>query len=222
MNPQNPSGWVHHHLLSYIIEYGKAPTLPSLAALCGLNEQNTWDQLKALDVQKGLLFNPGSDRCWVVPPFALWPTNFWVKSKAMSWWGNCVWCSLGIAAIIKTDVDIVTRIGAEDETCIIKVRSGKIEPDDLVVHLSIPIARAWENVIYFCGTVLAFHNNEGVNQWCHRHSIEKGVILPINQVWELAKHWYGSYLDTDWSKWSREEARVIFEEVGLTGDFWKV
>ncbi|CAF4193755.1 unnamed protein product, partial [Rotaria sordida] len=43
------------------------------------------------------------------------PTNFWVESAKGQWWGNCAWCSLGIAAIINEDVTITTTLGGESK-----------------------------------------------------------------------------------------------------------
>ena len=85
-----------------------------------------------------------------------------------------------------------------------------------------PIANVWDNVIYTCGTILAFRSEQQVDDWCEKHSISKGVILSINHTWELAKIWYGKHLDIDWKKWTTREAQEIFIKLGLTSDFWKI
>ena len=35
-----------------------------------------------------------------------------------------------------------------------------------------------------------------------------------------ARAWYGRHLDDDWTKWTVDEARALFERFGLTGPTW--
>jgi hypothetical protein len=41
-------------------------------------------------------------------------------------------------------------------------------------------------------------------------------------VAKLAREWYGKHADKDWRKWTAAEAKQIFENVGLTGQFWSL
>lgn len=42
------------------------------------------------------------------------------------------------------------------------------------------------------------------------------------QVMELGRAWYGRHFDLDWRKHTIAEAQAIFDEVGLSGDFWRL
>jgi hypothetical protein len=68
--------------------------------------------------------------------------------------------------------------------------------------------------------VLPFRSEADVNAWSRRHAIPKRSVVPIAQVAELARAWYGKHADRDWQKWSIAQAREIFGRVGLTGSFW--
>jgi Alkylmercury lyase len=213
---------VHHHILTHILDTGHAPDVDQLAAALSLPVPEVEQSLRSLEAGHGLVLHPGSLKVWVIHPFALWPTHFWVTSQRGSWWGNCAWCSLGIAALLKEDVTIATTLGAENEPVEVHVRDGEVVESDLLVHFSVPVARAWENVLYYCGTVLAFRSAPQVDAWCARHRIDKGAVLPIRQVWALARAWYGNHLAPDWRKWTAAEAREILRSVGLTDGFWDV
>jgi hypothetical protein len=39
---------------------------------------------------------------------------------------------------------------------------------------------------------------------------------------ELGRRWYGRHFDEDWVKWTPAEAQAVFDQVGLTGDHWRV
>ncbi len=41
------------------------------------------------------------------------PTRHWVSTPQRGWWANCAWCSLAIAAALRTDVQISTGDGGE-------------------------------------------------------------------------------------------------------------
>jgi len=46
--------------------------------------------------------------------------------------------------------------------------------------------------------------------------------MTIDQAWQLSKQWYGSRLDPGFRRATADEARAIFNSVGLIGDFWSL
>jgi hypothetical protein len=154
-------------------------------------------------------------------PFSVTPTIHWVQGQRGGWWAPCVWCALGVAAIVGGEVRIHTRIGGESEALTIPVIDG--EPtgvDGVFVHFAIPPARAWDNVHQHCSMVLPFRSPEEIRAWCERHRLPSGEPVPLPQVARLARLWYGSHGDPDWHKWTVAEAQDIFHEAGLRSDFW--
>jgi hypothetical protein len=49
---------------------------------------------------------------------------------------------------------------------------------------------------------------------------ERGAVLPIEQVWRLAKAWYGDPRAADWTPRTKEMSNEVLESVALTGAFW--
>ena len=49
---------------------------------------------------------------------------------------------------------------------------------------------------------------------------ESGAAMPVEQLWRLARAWYGDRLASDWRPRTRDESQAVLESVGLTGDFW--
>lgn len=213
---------VHQGILERVIATGHAPETAELARALACSVEEIEAALRRLHENHGLVLHPGSTRVWVIHPFALWPTSYWVTSKRGEWWGNCAWCSLGIAALLGEDTTIATSVGAHAEPIEILVRDGEVVEPELLVHFPLPVSRAWENVLFYCGTVLVFRSEAEIESWCARHGIARGAIVPIGQVWDLAREWYGRHLAPDWRKWSAREAQAIFERAGLRGEFWRV
>lgn len=50
----------------------------------------------------------------------------------------------------------------------------------------------------------------------------RGAIMTIAQAWELSRRWYGRRLDPEGRRPTPDEARAIFDRVGLTGAFWRL
>jgi len=206
----------------YIMEKGFAPSTSTLALLLNTVEDEIKSGLQQLADNHAIVLHPNSFKIWVAHPFALFPTLFWVESGTGKWWGNCVWCSLGIAAIAKADCSIFTKLSGEKHPMRIDVKNGSVLQNDLLVHFAIPAKQIWDNVIYTCSNMLAFETEAQIDDWCERHDVRKGEVVPINQVWELARHWYGNYLEDTWTRKTAEYAESIFGKVGLSGEFWKL
>ena len=169
-----------------------------------------------------MVLHPGTAEIWVIHPFSSAPTNFWVQSPRGRWWGNCAWCSMGIAALVGGNATITTALGGEAHQATVRVANGELLDQGLWVHFPIPMRLAWDNVTYTCSTMLLFDSEASIDDWCKRHRMPKGDVQPLSRVWEFAKVWYGRHLDPDWKKWTMEEAKAIFDRFGLTGPIWDI
>ena len=49
-----------------------------------------------------------------------------------------------------------------------------------------------------------------------------GARVPVAQLNELAKRWYGDRLDQGWRPRSAAESQRLLDSVGLTADFWQL
>lgn len=213
---------LHHTILKYIVEEGHAPRITQLSKVFGVPEGDVRAALQALQDYHGVVLHPHDSEVWVIHPFSLAPTNFLLTKGDREWWGNCAWCSLGAAALLGGDVTITTPLGANSRQVQIRVHDGQLLDTDYHIHFPIPMTRAWDNVIYTCSTMLLFEDEATIDAWAARHNIPKGDVRPVSQVWEFAKAWYGRHLDLDWTKWTNEEARALFERHGLSGPIWDI
>ena len=211
---------LHYTLIKNIVESGCLPDNQILAKTLDVSEDELVAALCELQKEHGVVLHPNDSKVWVIHPFSLAPTPFLVTSKSTSWWGNCAWCSLGVAALVQEDVIISTTIGAESKQVQIHIVNGTIQDKNFLIHFPIPMKKAWDNVIYTCSTMLLFESRSQIEDWCQRRKIPMGDIQPIDHVWKFAKKWYGSHLDPNWTKWTAEEAKDIFAEFDLTHPVW--
>ncbi len=216
------SAQLHYSILNDIVANGRAPHLTVLASRYHVMPEEMRAGLRQLADDHGVVLHPGSDEIWAIHPFSMAPTNFTVRAGPRVWWGNCAWCSLGIAALIGGEVTISSTLGSEGKPVTVTVRDGVVEDSDLVVHFPIAMQRIWDNVVYSCSTMLLFESEAEVRAWCFRHGIVIGDVQPIDIVARFAADWYARHLEKDWQKWTVAEAREIIERHGLEGPIWQL
>ncbi|WP_206606542.1 alkylmercury lyase family protein [Steroidobacter cummioxidans] len=211
---------LHSVIIAFFLRHQRAPTISELASHFQCAEAQARAALRGLADYHGVVLHPNSDEIWVAHPFSAAPTTCVVRAAQHTWWGNCAWCSLGLAHLAGGTATIETRLGAMGEFVTVRIENGKILDKDLVVHFPIPMRSAWDNVIYTCSIMLLFRNESQVDAWCASRGIPKGDVRPVEQVWKFAAEWYARHADAHWTKWSVRQAAAMFERHGLTGPVW--
>lgn len=213
---------LHYSIIKAIIDNGFAPSVADLVDMHQSNSEEIVMGLYDLQEYHGVVLHPNETKIWVIHPFSLAPTNFYVQSNKGEWWGNCAWCSLGVAALLQEDVKITTTIGAETKQIEINIINGIVQEKNYYIHFPIPMKNAWDNVIYTCSTMLVFENEKQVDKWTQKHNIPKGDLQPIEKIWNFSKRWYGNHLNPQWTKWTIKEAKQMFKEFELIDNIWKL
>lgn len=213
---------LHHAIVRHLVDHGSAPSRASLARRFDVDETEMTRALRDLHDDHGVVLHPHTPEVWIVHPFATAPTPFVVRQGERAWWGNCAWCSLGVAALLGgSGVEIHTTLGAEGRGVVVHVDDHRVR-EDLLVHFPVPMARAWDNVVFTCSTMLVFEREADIDAWARRHALPRGDAQPIQRVYEFARVWYGRHLDEDWRKWTTDEARDIFDRFGFRGPIWEL
>ncbi|MFL5973310.1 MAG: hypothetical protein ACJ750_13070 [Gaiellaceae bacterium] len=70
--------------------------------------------------------------------------------------------------------------------------------------------------------MLAFRSEAHVERWCQQTGLEQGAAFPLGTAWRLADAWYRDRLSRSWRRRTPVEAQAVFEDLGLTGHFWKL
>jgi hypothetical protein len=67
-----------------------------------------------------------------------------------------------------------------------------------------------------------FRSEEHVDRWLTKTGRQKGAVVPLEQVWRLARAWYSDPRKADWRPRTRDENQAVLASVGLTGQFWQL
>lgn len=77
--------------------------------------------------------------------------------------------------------------------------------------------RARENAAHLPGRPAA-HTAD----WQRRTDAEGGQVVAAETIWRLARPWYGDRLASDYTPHTREHNQALLDEVGLSGEFWRL
>lgn len=68
--------------------------------------------------------------------------------------------------------------------------------------------------------MLLFRSEAHVDRWLGGR--QKGAVIPITKLAELAAAWWHDRLSPDWMPRTREQNQAILAGLGLTGRFWSL
>lgn len=65
-----------------------------------------------------------------------------------------------------------------------------------------------------------FRSEEHIDRWLGGR--DPGATIPAAKLSELAHAWWSDRLAPEWQPHTREQNQRILDELGLTGDFWRL
>lgn len=169
---------LHAAIITFFLKHQRPPAVSEIATQFRCDEAQARSGLKALAKYHGAVLHPNSGEIWVAHPFSAAPTTCVVRSGSRAWWGNCAWCSLGLAQLAGGTATIETRMGALDDFATIRIEDGKLLDTDYVVHFPIPMRNAWDNVIYTCSIMLCSATKRRWTPGARRGAFPKATFAP--------------------------------------------
>ena len=217
---------VRHGIYAAWIASGAPPTSEQQAATLAVSADDVREARRALAAAHALVIDADAG-IRIAHPLSASPTGFEVSAAGRTFHGNCIWDSLAIPAMLAGDASIAASCGDCQEPMEVRIEDGdlvgaELASDARAMHVAVPAASWWDDVVYTCKTILLFRDEEHVSRWCGRWRVPRGAAIPLRQAWLLARAWYGNRRDPNWQPRSRSEAQRILESVGLTGSFWRL
>jgi hypothetical protein len=65
-----------------------------------------------------------------------------------------------------------------------------------------------------------FRSEEHIDSWLGGRV--PGATISVGQLCDLAHAWWGDRLDPTWQPHTRDQNQAILDDVGLTGEFWRL
>jgi hypothetical protein len=135
--------WIYGHFL----RKGRAPTVAEMAKGLKSSLPRVRAALERLCQTHAFVFQENGE-LWRAAPFSAIPTAFPVTIGKGSWYGNCIWDALGIAAMLHKDARIDAACGCCNHQMVLHVKDGALVEKKGTVHFAVP-ARDWYQDIVF-------------------------------------------------------------------------
>ena len=65
-----------------------------------------------------------------------------------------------------------------------------------------------------------FRSEEHIEAWLGGRTA--GATISVSTLCDLAHAWWADRLSPEWRRRTPDEAEAIFQEIGLTGEFWSL
>ena len=200
---------------------GRAPNLDRLAAQFMVPESEIRGALRELAAARHLAV--GADGSIVMAhPFSSVPLGFSVMGRDTLWWGGCAWDSFALPHLLPWDDEVLvaTRCPFCGHPHVWSVGTGFPPPGDQVAHFLVPAAHMWDDVVHTCGNQRIFCSRDCVRRWLNDTGQDRGYVMDLPTLWNLASHWYDGRLDHGYIRREPSAAHDYLRSVGLSGPFW--
>ena len=130
-----------------LIEGGAMPSASRLATRLGQTVDYVRDAFMRMKEAHVLVLQEGDGEILMANPFSAVPTPFLVKIGERSWWGNCIWDAMGIAAMVGGEALVTTGCGDCNDAMEVRIEGGSIgSKGEGIAHFSVPASRWWDNI----------------------------------------------------------------------------
>ena len=136
---------VRAYLYERFVALGSPPPARDTGEALGLGEEEASAAYRRLADAHVIVLRPGTDEIWMAAPLSARPTPFLVTTPLGTYFGNCVWDALGIAAMLGHDARIDTDCADCGAPLPLEVRGGELEARG-VAHFAVPAARWWDDI----------------------------------------------------------------------------
>ena len=183
---------------------------------------STEDALRRLHDEHMIVLEPDRPEIRMANPFSAVPTPYRVEADGRSWFANCAWDAFGIPIALGVDGHVSATCPDCGETLEVDLVAGRRSRTTSSSTSSCPPALVGRHRLHL-------KHDEPLPVGRARSALaggeratSPGATMPLRQLGELARAWWGDRLDPDWRPHTREQNQAILDAVGLTGPFWRL
>jgi len=136
------------HVYGTIAATTRVPTIAEVAQGLKRRAEEVEQAFQRLFKKRLLVLEPDTGEIRMAPPFSAVETPFRVLVEGKSYFANCVWDALGVAAALHRDADVATTCGDCGLPMAMQVRGGNVVPYPCAVHFAVPAAHWWDDIVF--------------------------------------------------------------------------
>ena len=133
---------VRQQIYSQFVTTTRAPTVTDTADALGASPESVAAAYRRLAAGRALALRAGTTEILMAHPFSAVETPFRVHARGNSYWPNCAWDALGIAAVLGGEGSIEGTCADCQTSLEAEVRAGVLRSGPFRIHFAVP-PRAW-------------------------------------------------------------------------------
>lgn len=137
-----------YHLYQFFVARGRAPTYSELAPHLNAEAESVRSSFHKLHERHMIFLQPGTDDIQMANPFSAIPTPFRVTAGSKTWWANCAWDCLGIAAALNLDVEIEASHSDTKGAIELRVEHGAVDGENLLIYFPLPCRHWYDDLVF--------------------------------------------------------------------------
>jgi|SRR5579862_351914 len=130
------------------IERSMIPSKAAVASAIAVPIQSVEEALTELADAHQLVLQCDSGEVLMANPFSAIPTPFVVSVAGHTWYGNCIWDSMGIAAMVGSSARLDASCGCCGSAMSLSIPGDCRDDDARVAHFAIPAAHWWDDIVF--------------------------------------------------------------------------
>ena len=127
---------------------GVRPTAARIAGGLGVALGSVREAFGRLRGQRVLVLEDDGESIRMAPPFSGVPTQHRVVAEGISYFANCAWDALGIAAALRKPATVHSRCEQSLEPLELQVSTEGPERSDWLFHCVVPAAQWWDDIVF--------------------------------------------------------------------------
>jgi hypothetical protein len=141
---------VRRYVYDVTLERGYPPALAETSEALRVPIVDVRGAFERLAAGRVLVLQRDTGEILMASPFSAVPTPFVVELTpgGYSCFGNCIWDSLGIAAMTAQDARIKTACGDCGTAMEVTVANGAVQHAEGLVHFAIPALHWWDDIVF--------------------------------------------------------------------------
>jgi hypothetical protein len=139
---------IRSYVYQHFVDRQRAPDAQEIAAALNISRGDVLETMRRLAADRLLVLDSQRTGVLMAEPFSAVATRFTVHSGESTWWANCAWDALGVAAALHADVEIRSACPDCNHPLSLSVTAGKVAGDPAVIHLAVPAEHWWDDIVF--------------------------------------------------------------------------
>ena len=139
---------IRYEIYRFFADECRAPSAEKIAGIVDLPIDEVNLTFRRLHDRHMIFLDAETGHVRMANPFSAIPTGYRVRAGRKTWWANCAWDTMGIAAALGIDVEIEATHPVDEQRLSLSVVRDEVTNRDLIVYFPLPCRQWYDDLVY--------------------------------------------------------------------------